>query len=462
MLALDISRALRSHLQLRALVDAVVAAGGADEGEWLEWKSALDLSSHEACGSVARHVLGFANRRPERANRWAGGCGYLLVGAMPGEMAGVTPIDPAVLEPQLRRFIGEEVEWSFQYVDNGGRHVLVVIVEPPKPGDVIHPLQAQFGKYAAGQIFVRQPGRTDLASPSELAALQRRLLQRGDQLQVALEWNGTPLTLRRLDLRRDAIEPWLRRERRQLLSSLDTGGPSASRDIARSTAALQAMLAGLSRPEDRKPEQFREEVEQYLERVREPAVSRALASAVQQGLGRFDLALTNLTDRNFAAVALELTIKASVFALDDDEELSTRLPARPRPWGTPRPSPLYGSLNPSFSSHPMLVPPALNPAVFRKGVEIDNSKSARLMYDTVELRPRERVLLSVVHLFGRPHLEYSELVATWSATSTSADGVASGELVIPVHTVPVTTSELLEWLAEQDRTQARNEDESER
>lgn len=42
MLEIDTSGPLRSHTQLRALVEAVHAAAEHDEHDWIEWKSFLD------------------------------------------------------------------------------------------------------------------------------------------------------------------------------------------------------------------------------------------------------------------------------------------------------------------------------------------------------------------------------------------------------------------------------------
>lgn len=46
-LTVDTSLPFQSDDQLRRLVDAVAAAGGADEARWIEWKSGLDLGSKE-------------------------------------------------------------------------------------------------------------------------------------------------------------------------------------------------------------------------------------------------------------------------------------------------------------------------------------------------------------------------------------------------------------------------------
>jgi hypothetical protein len=63
MLQVDLTRAARSHSELRALVEAVRDAPvGEPETDWIEWKSSVDVSTLEGSFKVARSVLGFGNR----------------------------------------------------------------------------------------------------------------------------------------------------------------------------------------------------------------------------------------------------------------------------------------------------------------------------------------------------------------------------------------------------------------
>lgn len=72
---IDSRMPLRSSEELAGLVNAVVAASANDETDWLEWKSGLDLKRKENQVTIARHILGMANRRVADAARQAGGCG---------------------------------------------------------------------------------------------------------------------------------------------------------------------------------------------------------------------------------------------------------------------------------------------------------------------------------------------------------------------------------------------------
>jgi hypothetical protein len=109
-----------------AVVDAVWAASSADELDWIEWKSSLDLSNKAVRGTLARHILGLANRMPETAVSHVGGRGFMVVGAEPGDRCGITAADPADLSQGIDAFLGADRPWTMHYDDRGGLPVLVV------------------------------------------------------------------------------------------------------------------------------------------------------------------------------------------------------------------------------------------------------------------------------------------------------------------------------------------------
>ena len=71
MFTIDISTAFRFPDELLALAGAVQAADPADEDVWMEWKSTYDMSVAAPYQQIAKHILGFANRDPEVAERRA-------------------------------------------------------------------------------------------------------------------------------------------------------------------------------------------------------------------------------------------------------------------------------------------------------------------------------------------------------------------------------------------------------
>ena len=175
-LVIDSSRSFRSPLEVTGLIQAIVGASPNDESDWVEWKNgALMLGQKSAYFSIARHTLGMANRLPEGAALHAEGCGYIVVGAEPGQCQGVTEVDPADLDAGIRPYLGSDgPRWSAQYVKSQphGGSVLVVTVEPPRRGDPPFTLRKEYDKYLAGAIFVRRPGRTDRPGRATFRVLQ--------------------------------------------------------------------------------------------------------------------------------------------------------------------------------------------------------------------------------------------------------------------------------------------------
>ncbi len=175
---IDTPNALRMPHELARLVTAIMAASPNDETDWLEWKSGMDLGQRETQVTIARHILGMANRRVADAQRQAGGCGYVVIGVEPGSVSGVTEVDPADLDQAVQVYLGSGgPSWGAAYVHSAGRSVLVITVEPPAAGDRIRTLQREFQPYLAGAIFVRRQGRTVPALPGDIQALEDRFAE---------------------------------------------------------------------------------------------------------------------------------------------------------------------------------------------------------------------------------------------------------------------------------------------
>lgn len=185
-LQIDTRTALRTPNALAQLLFAVTQASANDELDWIEWKSGLPLSDRTVQGTIARHILGMANRRPDQARLHAEGCGYLVIGAEPGKVTGVHELDPANLTNAIRPYLGAEGPmWTPGYVREVAVPVLVIVVNAPRPGDRMFTLEKQLTvrtpgsqekTYLAGTIFVRHHGQTVQAGPGDVRALEARLL----------------------------------------------------------------------------------------------------------------------------------------------------------------------------------------------------------------------------------------------------------------------------------------------
>ena len=261
-LRIDVSRALTTHEERAALARAVVAAQPEDELDWIEWKIAGDLSKGPTQGTIARHILGMANRLPDRAVLHAGGFGYLIMGAQPGSVPGITRVDPASLGQSVQSWLGTEGPvWWPHYDEEQGVPVLVVTVASPQPGQRAFTLRKALTvttptgiskSYPAGTIFVRHPGRTEIAGPGDIQALEDRYAAPALASARAAEAN----TRRALEIQqeREAAEELERRRTRLMeIADLVIGAQFQatpvrdSRDYFRcpEQLKLQAVLAGM-------------------------------------------------------------------------------------------------------------------------------------------------------------------------------------------------------------------------
>jgi hypothetical protein len=218
----DTSRPIQRPSERVALVEAVLAADPADESEWIEWKREVSLGSAKGNFTVARHILGFANRKPEDAARFMGGQAFLLAGVEPGNLVGASPVDPAKLEDWLRPYLaGDGPVWNAHNVDVRGQHVLAIEVAPPREGDPIRTLRKAYNEWHEGALFIRRKGKTERPSTSEIAMLAARAAAVAERVSVLVRWDAEP-TIPALDLGGDALDRWVEAKRDALLRPLET------------------------------------------------------------------------------------------------------------------------------------------------------------------------------------------------------------------------------------------------
>jgi hypothetical protein len=178
-LNLDTSTSLRRTRRLDRLVQAIYEADSSTtpETHWLEWKSSLNFATAKDKVSAAKAIIAFANRDPGNAARECEGDAYLVVGVSPNQVLdGVAVHDAANLAGMLKTYV-DGPHWEPDYVQFQGKHVLVITVAPPAPGDRIHSLVKDFDNYRSGTIFRRGVSRSEPATHRELHELQTRLLQ---------------------------------------------------------------------------------------------------------------------------------------------------------------------------------------------------------------------------------------------------------------------------------------------
>jgi hypothetical protein len=177
------------------LIALVHSALGASETEELEWKLEFPLGTRSRRAALAKHIIAFGNRDPDRAGRTFKGHAFLLVGVEPGAWGTAPELDPAEIVGALEPYTGTELAWHPVYSEYEGHRVLVIVVDPPRWGDPIHRFarganDSRSGKeIKAGTAFVRLPGVSRPAQEADLRRLEERAATPRPHLRVANDWN---------------------------------------------------------------------------------------------------------------------------------------------------------------------------------------------------------------------------------------------------------------------------------
>ena len=439
-LSLDTSRPLRSLDELRELAGAISAADPTEsEPDWLEWKREADLEHRRWHVIIAKFIAGFANRDPAVAKREVGGCGYLVLGAEPGNVLGVSPIDNARLHAGVSRFVGTTARWNPQYIEVNGVRVLVITVEPPEYGDGIVSMIKGYQSHERrssgcreGDVFVRHAGTTDLATQADYNMLVERAAPREEQgARIGGITVGalSPATAVAVAAGPDEVRGWCEREESRLVRPLEQRTPNVGRHSSRDAP----LRASLWRPIERRSEaEYRREVEAYLSDVAPLLPWKAHADALRERAPGLQLVLVNQTELNFRAVRVEIVIHSELWAYENEAHARPRMPEPPRRWGVPK-----KLIALSYSSEGIVALGNSSPSVPR-GPYITNSTPTMIVFDDVDLRPSSRVTLAPIYLIAGEGLAGSKVSATWRATASSASGVAHGECAISIPSSIVT------------------------
>lgn len=315
--------------RLPDLVTAVHSAQPEDECDWLEWKSALDLNSRHGQFVLARSILGFANRDPKTATHPLGGTAYVVVGAEPGHIEGVTPIDLADLQPRLAHYLGAPAPfWRHHYVsprEDPDRVVLVIEVPAPRVGDIAYPL-AHEGTAGpkkptapSGTLFIRRGSKTERADYAEVHMLLSRAVESARPTTIndlGLKLSVIPdHILIALDLEDAAIDGWLERRRQVLLAQVP--------DTVRRNAAIGRAWASRAIGETSQA------IDAYLEDVRPYVRGLMTAAFLTQGYNGVVIHVDNPSDEHLADIDVTLTLPHKCLVIDPSKIERAILPRYP-------------------------------------------------------------------------------------------------------------------------------------
>lgn len=291
---IDTSRQLRTDNELLGLIAAIHGSRAeVQETSWLEWKSSLDLTKAAGRFAVAKAVLGFANRSVDDSRLTTGGVAYVVVGVEPGAAPGVAAMDHADLTSGIKVYASTP-RFMPRTLPYAGVEVLVVVVEPPEPGDPLHTLRKQYEKFDAGVIFHRGPARTAPAGPGDIEMLSERLLQGARQPNLDLKLRCLADPLYRRNISHEQIREWLSRHEAYVRATSGEPPPPAptppepsSIGGGLSLSRLFAGNTGLGALDRSNVEVFDQRVQTYLAKL-----GRVLTGHVVQAIVRDENANT--------------------------------------------------------------------------------------------------------------------------------------------------------------------------
>lgn len=455
MAGLDTSQAPRGVLAAQRLVETVAEQGDLAERHFLELKSTLDLSTKRDKEKIAKFILGAANRMPETAATAFEGFAAMLVGVSAGSIAGIPPVEMMEIAKVVQQYVGAAgPRWDVVWVpiEGSSNQVLIVIVDPPQPGQAPFPCRSNGESLTSGRIYVRADGETREANADEFDLLVARgAASTKVDVDFAVELLGdvSPLSL---DTDR-TLEEFVARQLTRLLDALpveveeppvdESPAPLSLADLGRSTRGfagfssafeqISSITSAMMIPEERTEEAYRASIDSWEQRFRAAWVNAVPRIAASQ-LVPVVVKITNRTMTFFHDVEVKLHLEGEVLAYDyvdpqwADSMSDLELPRPPRAWG-PRQRdlgiPNYAGLQYAQSSIlGTYTPPSVS---FRNGGSVD------LDLDLGELRPLgsyesedEEFVLVVADA------SLASIHGTWQLTARDHNAVFTGEIEVPV------------------------------
>ncbi|KAA1399666.1 hypothetical protein [Aeromicrobium ginsengisoli] len=474
-----------------SFVDWLCAQTDSAESDWLELKSEIDPHAPTGLGKIVKFILGAANRDPEVAGRHLSGHALLVLGIQQGHRAGVPSVEDHILEQRMHKFLGHEGPgWdTVRLPGQDGKELLILIVNPPKQGDRPYPCRADGVGVATGDIYVRAKSQTRKATAADHDMLYRRGLPVSSPTElpsISVELTS-PLSTYTHDegavdsavsgfesallydlpsevvARKEAAE----RHRVQVKNLRNSGGSlaglelfkgqdtfglfgladtraqlAALRPIAfpeiptvRSMSAIAAKAQAFSHiEEDRSEDQFRSQVSDYIETLRE-ALADCPDLVVRQVATKFEVLVSNTSDEPLEDLTVVLHIEGPIETLTHLSAGRARreedMPLAPRTWG-PRPRPKFDVT--SFSNYRGVQPftPAAPHVPGPNSATARTTGSVTLTLELASLRSREKVPIHGDEILIVRDSYVRTLHGTWEARARNLKGVLSGKITLAV------------------------------
>jgi hypothetical protein len=432
----DLSRLPAGASGWLSLIEFATSLGDLAEVGCFELKGALSFaeraSRKRSAVIVARAILGMSNRMPDVAQRHLGGHGVILVGVDDSRVVGTEAVDGAILGDLIGPYLGADgPRWDHQFIKHADGLVLAVVVDPPQWGDRAFPCRKEYQDSASklavrdGDLFVRTPSQTRLATSDDLTGLDlRRSRAPHSGAKVDVEYDAT---FDRVDAEciRDLVESDIDRRADSLLAGLGPSRPSGSSSA--SGFASLALQANSWRSDSRSVEEFRADVEDWRTESK-TLIEEVIGEFFRHELARGHLLVRNESLRYLEGVRVRVEFPPGVLVLMGSEgaycdhggpfDAFKLLPKPPRKYGDIR----VGMLE-SINNYSL---PDLRSAV--SPVDIDESARGAVVSWRVGELPGEVSEQSDEDFAIVTAGHTAAITAKWTVTARGIDHVFKGEL----------------------------------
>jgi hypothetical protein len=457
--ALDISRVPRGELAAAQLVESGARLGDLAERHYLELKGPPDLTSKANRQKVAKFILGAANRSPERAAEAFEGYGVMIVGITKDGVKGVPPIEMQHLQQVIHPFLGAAgPRWDIVRVpvQDSDRQVIVVLVDPPTPGDPIFVCRENGDGLQSGRIYFRADGETREARADEMDQLIARAAARTSaavDLQVSIVGAVTSL---HVDETR-TLEEFISLTRKMLLKAQTdaiarktadesqspiVGAAAAGRlkalreDAIGMAGGFSALLSDFE-PEKRTAEKYRDEIDRWESAFRR-AWPNAIVRFASAALEANEVRVVNVTKTFLHDVEITLHLEGEVEPVEPEyapEEgprwRDLELPGPPRPWGPTKRTSAYDTRQviaaataAAFPNPPNILP---SDTSWRGGGSVDIKVAVGDLRPEETYQSEDREAILVIRGELPPVVN-----GTWKATARGYNDVFAGALQVEV------------------------------
>lgn len=408
------------------------------ESRWLELKSDVDPTTRTGAAKVARFILAAGNRDPLESRRALGGHAVLLLGVGPGQMKGLPPVENLTIRQLVQPFLGPDgPAWDVVRVPGSDGQVLAVVVSPPNEGDPIYIARKNGDDIRDGQIYVRGDGASAMNTSPDFDRLLRRSQPAATGPELGVSLIGRPY---RYTYDPAVVDDLLDSIRGDFLRKLPAkrnpgSAPYGLAKIAAKQAELERLsaLTALSKPETRTEDEYREQVEEYLDDCRSdfPVLVDRLIGALAEPVA---VVVTNRNERFLSSVEVTLHVEGDIDAIESEEledvSYADIFRSAPRKWGPTMIDVGVGQVALSAYNFPMLQrdPRPSKPSSwsdFKNGGSIDGRVGFK------EIRPRHEVQEKTRKCFVIRDKEMTNVRVTWTATVEDVHEVFEGSFDVP-------------------------------